>query len=401
MANKKSGMVNALIIANAILALVIGVIVWMLVSKKETNIAAMPLVSQVEKMPSAASDEQIAANQAAIEKLRQELLAERQKAEQQQRAEQQKIQQLMQQLSQEKQRNKALVADETTASNNQNQEALQTLQQAQIEALEARKAVETQLEVEREKLVEAKSSQTALEKQLEQETALAEKMVSEKQRLEAQLKREQARVDQMASSQAKTDLDNRRLIEQLRAQIKNSQQFAQSGDIAAIANTPQAVVALDSAVAKASKSDKDYIRALEGDVEPYIQSDEQKRALSQAGTKDVDYFNRVVVASNSENPNTGAITNKVDELLAKRESNGVGNEMKMVDKTYLKSLDPLAQQREAESRFITVKRGDTLSDIAVRAYGDWRQYRRIFEANPQILVNPDLIYPGQELRVPL
>lgn len=50
--------------------------------------------------------------------------------------------------------------------------------------------------------------------------------------------------------------------------------------------------------------------------------------------------------------------------------------------------------------FYTVVRGDTLSKIAKAQYGDWRRYPEIFEANKPMLKDPDLIYPGQVLRIP-
>ena len=54
---------------------------------------------------------------------------------------------------------------------------------------------------------------------------------------------------------------------------------------------------------------------------------------------------------------------------------------------------------QAPSRY-TVKKGDTLSAIAKREYGDANAWRRIYEANRDQLDNPDLIHPGQELTIP-
>ncbi len=54
----------------------------------------------------------------------------------------------------------------------------------------------------------------------------------------------------------------------------------------------------------------------------------------------------------------------------------------------------------AESRFYTVKSGDTLSSIAKAEYGDAGKYPAIFEANRPMLDAPDRIYPGQVLRIP-
>jgi nucleoid-associated protein YgaU len=49
----------------------------------------------------------------------------------------------------------------------------------------------------------------------------------------------------------------------------------------------------------------------------------------------------------------------------------------------------------------TVVPGDTLSGIAQEAYGDASLYLRIFEANRNQLSDPNLIFPGQQLRVPM
>jgi len=48
----------------------------------------------------------------------------------------------------------------------------------------------------------------------------------------------------------------------------------------------------------------------------------------------------------------------------------------------------------------TVVRGDTLWGIARKHLGDGRRYREIFEQNRDQIQNPNLIFPGQELRLP-
>ena len=48
----------------------------------------------------------------------------------------------------------------------------------------------------------------------------------------------------------------------------------------------------------------------------------------------------------------------------------------------------------------TVKSGDTLSKMAKEYYGKAGQYMDIFNANKDQLANPDLIKPGQVLKIP-
>jgi len=57
-------------------------------------------------------------------------------------------------------------------------------------------------------------------------------------------------------------------------------------------------------------------------------------------------------------------------------------------------------KKEPEATFYEVKSGDSLSKIAKEVYGDAKKYNIIFEANTPMLKDPNLIYPGQMLRIP-
>src|SRR3954467_1943408 len=58
-------------------------------------------------------------------------------------------------------------------------------------------------------------------------------------------------------------------------------------------------------------------------------------------------------------------------------------------------IDPYAGFRQ-----YTVRPGDTLSAIAQQFYGNAALFPRIFEANTNQLTSPNLIFPGQVLRIP-
>jgi nucleoid-associated protein YgaU len=47
-----------------------------------------------------------------------------------------------------------------------------------------------------------------------------------------------------------------------------------------------------------------------------------------------------------------------------------------------------------------VVKGDSLSRIARRFYGDTNEWRRIYDANKDQISDPDRIHPGQTLRIP-
>jgi len=53
------------------------------------------------------------------------------------------------------------------------------------------------------------------------------------------------------------------------------------------------------------------------------------------------------------------------------------------------------------ARTYTVKAGDTLSKIAKEQLGDVQAYMQIFDANRDLLSDPDKIKPGQVLKLPV
>jgi nucleoid-associated protein YgaU len=50
--------------------------------------------------------------------------------------------------------------------------------------------------------------------------------------------------------------------------------------------------------------------------------------------------------------------------------------------------------------YYTIQSGDSLSKIAKAHYGDAMKYEVLFEENREVIKNPDLIYPGQVIRIP-
>lgn len=53
-----------------------------------------------------------------------------------------------------------------------------------------------------------------------------------------------------------------------------------------------------------------------------------------------------------------------------------------------------------EAQVHTVAKGDNLSKIAKHYYGNANEWKRIFEANKDVLKDPDKIFPGQKLKIP-
>jgi len=56
---------------------------------------------------------------------------------------------------------------------------------------------------------------------------------------------------------------------------------------------------------------------------------------------------------------------------------------------------------QAKVEYYIIKKGDTLSAVAKQFYGKANDYPKIFEANREVIKDPNLIFPGQKIRIPL
>jgi len=61
---------------------------------------------------------------------------------------------------------------------------------------------------------------------------------------------------------------------------------------------------------------------------------------------------------------------------------------------------PTGTSGSTAGKTYTVVAGDSLSKIAKREYGDGNAWKQIFDANRDIIKDPDLIHPGQTLKIP-
>ena len=93
--------------------------------------------------------------------------------------------------------------------------------------------------------------------------------------------------------------------------------------------------------------------------------------------------------------------------------NKVWEEIKLVNPNWAQeltadiSVDPNAKPAEGQGagsggqkRTYTVRPGDSLSKISKELYGNANEYMKIFEANRDVLSDPDKISPGQTLTIP-
>ena len=67
----------------------------------------------------------------------------------------------------------------------------------------------------------------------------------------------------------------------------------------------------------------------------------------------------------------------------------------------LRAPEPKPEEPEEKAEIYEIVSGDTLGGIAKRYYGNASKYTTIFEANRDIISDPNKIYPGQKIRIPL
>lgn len=94
--------------------------------------------------------------------------------------------------------------------------------------------------------------------------------------------------------------------------------------------------------------------------------------------------------SNENKADFSGVTSSVDssaDVAAKADFSGVTS-----------TVDSTAEVVGEQS--YTVQAGDSLSRIAKHFYGDGNAWKQIFEANGDVLSDPDKIQPGQVLRIP-
>ena len=97
---------------------------------------------------------------------------------------------------------------------------------------------------------------------------------------------------------------------------------------------------------------------------------------------------------------TVILSGSCDSVATREKAILLAGNVKGVEKVIADSLTAPEEDKEEVEDYYEVKPGDSLSKIAKKYYGNAMKYPVIFEANKEVIKNPDLIYPGQKLRIP-
>jgi nucleoid-associated protein YgaU len=109
------------------------------------------------------------------------------------------------------------------------------------------------------------------------------------------------------------------------------------------------------------------------------------------------------VTLTGEVPSLEVKTRVMAEFNSRVDADNVVNRIRIAAGAAPKDAGPAAAAvapGAAEFEWYEVQKGDTLSALAKRFYGKGSQYMKIFNANKDVLTNPDLIKVGQRLRIP-
>jgi nucleoid-associated protein YgaU len=64
------------------------------------------------------------------------------------------------------------------------------------------------------------------------------------------------------------------------------------------------------------------------------------------------------------------------------------------------AAEKVAAPAQPEDTYYVIEKGDSLWKIAAHYYGDGNKWKQLFEANKEVILDPDKIFPGQKIRIP-
>ena len=120
-----------------------------------------------------------------------------------------------------------------------------------------------------------------------------------------------------------------------------------------------------------------------------------KKVFIKKNLKETNHYNKVILTQNKiaevKNSSLIELNNNLQMLINEDQDNR---------SNYREEIKKEIVYRKNEMRVIIVQKGDTLSQISKRAYGNHTDYQKIFAANPEIIQDPNQIFVGQRLRIP-
>ncbi len=206
---------------------------------------------------------------------------------------------------------------------------------------------------------------------------------------------EMQQIVRMLMEQVKPQLTQPAPQQSVGMQQTTKAQSAETGNVVAAQTAPESGNDADTLLAELQTTEADEVEEVDTPVVKDLKQVEAAKATKTKKDVAVDHYNKVVVNDDA---------NSYDDLAKLSEE--IGTIVRDMDKKgkssdYTASIKKEVATRQSEMRVIIVRKGDSLSKIAKRAYGNAMAFDRILEANPELIKNPNMIYVGQRLRVPM
>jgi len=127
-------------------------------------------------------------------------------------------------------------------------------------------------------------------------------------------------------------------------------------------------------------------------------------------TKEAEASEKITSYIEEDNPGIGNLKVSVDNGVAS--ISGEAESAEALEKAVLMagnvkgvsevhSVNVTAPAATEKVEYYEIVSGDTLSAVAKKYYGKGSAYMRIFEANREVIKDPNKIYVGQKIRIPL
>ena len=143
----------------------------------------------------------------------------------------------------------------------------------------------------------------------------------------------------------------------------------------------------------------DFLKGIGKNVDKGKEADEIQRNIRAALGNQIENLNVTY------DDGTVSLSGTVESQAAKQKAVLLAGNIKGVEKVdddnlRVKPVATPTSTPEPSFMFYTIESGDSLSKIAKRYYGDANKWNALFEANREVIEDPDKIYPGQQIRVP-
>ena len=242
---------------------------------------------------------------------------------------------------------------------------------------------------------------------------------------------QQKQADENQQSLVEDSLDNNAVEQPEEIQsVMENEQALDTQEVIQKSDTETLAELIEYSLKNISKNDQEYVAALNNSVETRssdstekivplnlensVKSEKAAEAPKQS-TQTITSYNNSVSFKSSPSP-VDAIIAAMQGIQAKpteqpgNSNAGLQNELNQLIKDdttkagvlFSKALDQEYKDRSNETRSIIVKKGETLWNIAIRAYGNGNDYTKILKSNPQLSETTlKQLTEGQILRVPL